>query len=467
MLQYILIITISSLVLIGGTANYYVSAQDSNYAEDDYGGGQDGFLKGEVTVFDDDYVVELFVSGLHFPTTIDFIGNDLLVLEKNTGKVIRINENGEMDKEPVLVVPVYSYDESGLLGIVTAANHVFLYFTESFEANDSQKPNKNTVYQYDWDGNNLTNPILIKELSADFWSHNGGVFAKGQNEEIYFVIGDDNKRTIFQNQPSVPSSNETGSIFKIYTDDDNRVELFAVGIRNSFGLAVDPVTGYLWQTENGMKAYDEINLVKNRFNSGWSMIMGPSNRTDGISDATFYERGIQSLEGFVYSDPKFSWHTTIGVTAIAFPDMTNFGKYQDWLFVGDFNNGRIYKFQLNSDRTEFIFSAPNLKDLVYDSDDKLNEILFAETFPGGVTDIKFGNDAMYVVSPFNHGSIYKIYPKQPIPPLSQTGLPDVPTLEIEDKSEEFPYAGIILAIIGAVIVGMLVSIKKKRKRLKN
>ena len=467
MLQWILFVAISSLILIGGITNYYVPAQTDDYAEDDANLRQDGFLKGELTVFDDDYTVELFANGLDFPTTIDFVGNDLLVLEKNTGKVIRINENGEIDKEPVLVVPVYNGNESGLLGIATEANHVFLYFTESFEESDPEKPNKNTVYWYDWDGNNLTNPILIKELSADFWSHNGGVFAKGQNEEIYFVIGDDNKRTIFQNDTSVPSSNETGSIFKIYTDDDNRVELFAVGIRNSFGLAVDPVTGYLWQTENGIRAYDEINLVKNRFNSGWSMIMGPSNRTDAINDVLFYERGIQSLEGFVYSDPKFSWHTTIGVTAIAFPDMTNFGKYQDWLFVGDFNNGRIYKFQLNSDRTEFIFSAPNLKDLVYDSDDKLNEILFAETFPGGVTDIKFGNDAMYVVSPFNHGSIYKIYPKQPIPPLSQTSLPDVPILEIEDKSEEFTYVGIILAIIGAVIVGMIVSVKKKRKRLKN
>ena len=356
MLQYILIITISSLVLIGGIANYYVPAQADDYAEDDANLRQDGFLKGELTVFDDDYTVELFANGLDFPTTIDFVGNDLLVLEKNTGKVIRINENGEIDKEPVLVVPVYNGNESGLLGIATEANHVFLYFTESFEESDPEKPNKNTVYRYDWDGNNLTNPILIKELSADFWSHNGGVFAKGQNEEIYFVIGDDNKRTIFQNDTSVPSSNETSSIFKIHTNDDNRVELFAVGIRNSFGLAVDPVTGNLWQTENGMKTYDEINLVESKFNSGWSAIMGPSNRIDAIINPVLYEQGIQSLEGFVYSDPEFSWYNAGGNTAVAFPDMTNFAKYQDWLFVGDFSNGTIYKFQLNSDRTEFIFS---------------------------------------------------------------------------------------------------------------
>ena len=386
-----------------------------------------------LTVFDDNYIVEKFVSGLDFPTTIDFVGNDLLVLEKMTGKVIRINENGEIDKEPVLVVPAAQDAEGGLLGIATTPNHVFLYFTEHRSTYYTHTPPKNTVYQYDWDGKNLTNPILIKELSADSPIHNGGVFAKGKNGEIYFVMGDDQKGTRTPNIPSNPtdlltkSTCCTGSIFKIHTDDNNRVELFAVGIRNSFGLAVDPVTGYLWQTENGVLVYDEINLVKNGFNSGWKSIMGPADRVDAWIDTS---DSIPPLQGFVYSDPEFSWHTTIGVTAIAFPDMNNFGNYQDWLFVGDINNGKIYKFHLNSDRTEFIFSTPNLRDLVYDGGDELNEIIFAEAFSGGITDIKFGNDAMYVVSPFDNGSIYKIYPKQ----------------------TPFPYAIILAGIVIAIII---------------
>ena len=140
------IYTDSWALIIG--INEYKHVKSLNYAEDDANLRQDGFLKGELTVFDDDYTVELFANGLNFPTTMDFVGNDLLVLEKNTGKVIRINENGEIDKEPVLVVPVYNGNESGLLGIATEANHVFLYFTESFEANDPQKPNKNTVYHF-------------------------------------------------------------------------------------------------------------------------------------------------------------------------------------------------------------------------------------------------------------------------------------------------------------------------------
>ena len=38
-----------------------------------------------------------------------------------------------------------------------------------------------------------------------------------------------------------------------------------------------------------------------------------------------------------------------------------------------------------------------------------------------------------------------------------------PILEIEETSEELPHAGIILTIIGAVLVGIIVSIRKKRK----
>ena len=50
---------------------------------------------------------------------------------------------------------------------------------------------------------------------------------------------------------------------------------FAYGIRNSFGLDFDPITGKLWDTENGEDVYDEINLVEAGFNSGWKAVIGP------------------------------------------------------------------------------------------------------------------------------------------------------------------------------------------------
>jgi len=369
----------------------------------------------EPIIYDDDYMVEKFATGLQYPTTMYFVGDDILVLEKNTGKVIRISDNGVLYNEPALDVPVIQDNEAGLLGIVYLSNHVYLSFTESlsgFDKRDRENA-RNAVYQYDWNGEKLTNPILIKELPGHLSSiHHGGIITTSLNNEIYFVIGDQEQRTTFQNIP-IDATYETGSIFKIDTESKNSVELFAVGIRNSFGLAVDPVTGYLWDTENGIDKFDEINLVKPGFNSGWISIMGPSYRVD----ADLSTLNQKPFENFVYSDPEFSWHVPVAPTAIAFPDKDSFERYSDWLFVGDYNNGRIYNFQLNSDRTGFVFYNQKLSDLVLDDNDEVDEILFAKGFQG-VTDIKFHDGAMYVVV-IGDGSIYKISPKNILPPLKQ------------------------------------------------
>ena len=407
----------------------------------------------EPIISDDNLIVKKFSTGLEYPTTMCFIGDDMLVLEKNTGKVIRIKDNGVHYNEPVLDVAVDAHWESGLLGITCISNHVFLYFSESESGSDTTKlhdqPMKNRVYRYDWNGEKLINPILIKELPGNLdggHRHNGGAMTN-QNNQIYFVIGDLGQRATFQNIPN-KTIYETSSIFKIDTESSNSVELFAMGIRNSFGLSVDPETGYLWDTENSAHHYDEINLVKSGFHSGWMHVMGPVDRDNPDIN------GIQTVpppfENFIYSDPEFSFERPVAVTAIEFPDGDSFEKYSDWLFVGDYNNGRIYKFQLNSERTGFIFSNPELSDLVLDDNDEIDEILFAEGFQT-ISDIEFHDDAMYVVSIFD-GSIYKIYE---------------PTVEEANKIvQEMILTLILVVIVIVVTVGVMIYVIR-RKRISN
>jgi glucose/arabinose dehydrogenase len=404
----------------------------------------------EPIISDDNLIVKKFSTGLEYPTTMCFIGDDMLVLEKNTGKVIRIKDNGVHYNEPVLDVAVDAHWESGLLGITCISNHVFLYFSESESGSDTTKlhdqPMKNRVYRYDWNGEKLINPILIKELPGNLdggHRHNGGAMTN-QNNQIYFVIGDLGQRATFQNIPN-KTIYETSSIFKIDTESSNSVELFAMGIRNSFGLSVDPETGYLWDTENSAHHYDEINLVKSGFNSGWMHVMGPVDRDNPDIN------GIQTVpppfENFIYSDPEFSFERPVAVTAIEFPDGDSFEKYSDWLFVGDYNNGRIYKFQLNSERTGFIFSNPELSDLVLDDNDEIDEILFAEGFQT-ISDIEFHDDAMYVVSIFD-GSIYKIYE---------------PTVEEANKIvQEMILTLILVVVVIFVTVGVMIYVIRRKR----
>ena len=54
--------------------------------------------------------------------------------------------------------------------------------------------------------------------------------------------------------------------------DDPLNKYYAYGIRNSFGIDFDPLTGNLWDTENGPDYGDEINLVRPGFNSGWKVV---------------------------------------------------------------------------------------------------------------------------------------------------------------------------------------------------
>jgi hypothetical protein len=78
------------------------------------------------------------------------------------------------------------------------------------------------------------------------------------------------------------SLNDTGVILRVKPLADNPFvaggeeagRYYAYGIRNSYGFDFDPVTGKLWDAENGEDVFDEINLVEPGFNSGWKSVMG-------------------------------------------------------------------------------------------------------------------------------------------------------------------------------------------------
>jgi hypothetical protein len=131
-----------------------------------------------------------------------------------------------------------------------------------------------------------------------------------------------------------------------------------IGIWNSFGIDFDPITGKLWDTENGVIFGDEINLVEPGFNSGWNKIDGIWLRGYPIEDtedrvATNQTKGL--LVDFngkgKYSSPEFTWFNDVGPTAIRFFNSDKLGnRYQDDIFVGDIMNGNIYHFELNKER---------------------------------------------------------------------------------------------------------------------
>ncbi len=402
--------------------------------------------------------------------------NTIMVLEKNEGTVRLISNGVLQKQPLLKINTVDKEAERGLLGIeilkedvnkgksglvnetfsfsnfTTTTHHysnngsnyfVYLYFSEKIgldednEDKNSSNITRNRVYKYSWDGSDsLKNPQLIMDLPAKIGPyHNGGKLKIGPDDQLYAVIGDlvtinnslqnrfdggnrtekpNNSSVILRIDPYTGFFSKDNPFSAYYYDNDLKALAFyyAYGIRNSFGMDFDPITGKLWDTENGEDKFDEINIVEPGFNSGWHKVMGPitKNYNASLSDLVMFN-------GSHYSDPVFSWYVPIGVTDIEFFKSEMLGKrYENNVFVGDINNGNLYFFEVNSSRSGFDFSK--VGDDGYDQ--RINEYqiasnktesdkhIFAEGFEGRITDIETGPDGYLYILTYMDGRIFRI-----------------------------------------------------------
>ena len=426
-------------------------------------------------------VEQIINRGFDDPTSMAFLGSDdILVLEKNTGKVQRIL-NGKILPEPLIDLNVANQAERGLLGIAIANDsvstqtgnirHVFLYYTESGGGRDGDDASKSTstgtagtsdtdngtratmrnrgvdtvspagnrLYRYDLDLNNnkLTNPLLLLNLPASpppgregtEKNHNGGKVLIGPDNNVYVGIGDvGGHRGQAENNPNGIAPDGTGGILRI-TQDGQIVDgpplgsdtiasslYYAYGMRNTFGMDFDPMTGNLWDTENGNTFGDEINLVQPGFNSGWSQVAGiwEAGSKPGPAIGADTNNPPKSLVTFdggkgVYRAPEFALLETIAPTALKFLNSDKLGsQYENTIFMGDVNLGNIYNFKLNEDRTGLVLDGP-LSDKVANAPAEMQQggIILGQGF-GVITDIQVGPDDGYLYILTLQGSLYRI-----------------------------------------------------------
>jgi glucose/arabinose dehydrogenase len=406
--------------------------------------------RGAITIDDPNLKYEVVASGLKSPTTMAFLGpNDILVNEKLNGTVQRIT-NGKIQPQPVLDVSVANKNERGMLGIAvvkpTSANnnsnnkssssptYVFVSYTETkVEGSDicpkpshcepGHDPLGNRLYRYELVNNKLVNPKLLLDLPAvPGPGHNAGKIIIGPDNNVYFTIGDVGYRSETQNFANKPNSNGTSAVYRI-TQDGNAVKgiigdkdildkYYAYGLRNSFGMDFDPVTGKLWDTENGAACCDEINTVQPGFNSGWRKVQGFW-EVKGNTHGNILENPTNLVDfggKGKYESPKFVWLNTTGPTAIKFLNSDKLGKqYQNDMFVADYHGGNIYHFKLNQNRTELVLNG-TLADKIANNAQELEDIKFVEGM-GAITDLQVSpyDGYLYAVS-ISGGKIYRILP---------------------------------------------------------
>ena len=449
--------------------------------------------------------VEVAASGLTEPTAIAFSGDsDFFVTEKSTGEVHHVVDG--VIGDPVLDLAVNFFDERGLLGIALHPEFadngfVYLYWTESGQGDsgdgmlgaDTDDPTTlpdlaNRVDRFTWDGSTLNWDLNLVKLRSNTLNtdtsgrirgnHDAGPLAFGADGKLFVIIGDQNQRTQLQNLPDAepPTDiNFTGVVLRLNDDGttpsdnpfydigadeggeagENIQMIWSYGVRNSFGLAVHPQTGALWQTENGDDSWDEVNILPAGSNSGWIQLMGPPERfaefkqlesdsPDGMDNPDFPPDQLAAdvdqardrmlvLDGSEYVAPVFAWKHPVAVTAIGFVTDDSLGASStDTAWLGTVLTDSLYRYPLAADGSGFDLAqdsglADRVDDNVQKGDIGESADYVVGTGFGVVTGIVHAPDGLVYVASLTGGSVYRIGPAGDVGGPASTSAPASPT----------------------------------------
>jgi len=258
---------------------------------------------------------QVVAVGASFPTALRFLPNgDILFTEKNTGNV-RIVDDGILLPTPVYHVDVNTGSERGLLGLAIDPDYanngwVYIYYTKT-------NGTENEVLRFTVTNNVGGSPTsIVPSLPANS-NHDGGRLEFGPDGKLYVTLGDVGTSSNAQSDGTpagkVLRYNPNGTI-----PADNPVggnPMFAKGLRNCFGLAIDPGSGTVFVSENGPGCGDEMNRVGSGLNYGWPIV--PCGGTQA---------------GFV--DPLYEFPVIVAPTGVA----VGTGAYSNSLLVGNFQS---------------------------------------------------------------------------------------------------------------------------------
>ncbi|MEX2619341.1 MAG: PQQ-dependent sugar dehydrogenase [Egibacteraceae bacterium] len=436
-----------------------------------------------VTLTDGALVAEVVTAELDQPTAVAFAQDDMLVTEKATGKV-RIVRDGEIVGDAIDLAVNY-FDERGLLGIAVhpdfpAEPFVYLHWTWTGEGEgddqllgaDSDEATSvpalgNRIDRFRWEDDALTFDRSLVEFPSHTLdtdtsgnvrgNHDAGPLTFGPDGKLYTMMGDQNLRGQLQNITDGPQADDehfAGVILRLNDDGtipednpffdagaevggevgENIQMIHTYGIRNSFGLAFEPGSGALWQTENGDDSWDEINVFDPGANSGWIQLMGPPERMadyrqmemdteDGLDnpefppsmlaeDAEGAQAAMFSLPGSVYAPPVLSYVYPPALTAIGFVGDDSLGEASErTAWVGTVLTDSLLRYPLAADGRSLELEG-GLADGVDDNEAKgdlgeSEEYVVGKGF-GTITDIQHGPDGGLYVLSISEGSLYRI-----------------------------------------------------------
>lgn len=276
-------------------------------------------------------------SGLRIPWDLDFAPDGRMFVTERAGNIL-VFESGQPNARRLanIAVPnVRAQGEAGLMGIAVDpdfARNGFVYVCASRTDEDEWR---NQVLRYRAQGNDLTlDRVLIRTGMRAANIHDGCRMVFGPDRKLYITMGDAAVRQLSQDLGSL-----NGKLLRINPDgsipEDNpimpgataRTAIYAMGLRNSQGLAFEPGTSRLFLVEHGSNVHDEINLIRPGGNYGWPVLEGPGGTDRGFIDP-LWSSGSSTIANsggaFVHGPQWGQWSGSLMVATLKERDLRRF-----------------------------------------------------------------------------------------------------------------------------------------------
>lgn len=334
--------------------------------------------------------------GLDHPWTVAILPDDSFLVTERSGNIRRIDASGHIS-EPLSGVPaVHARGQGGLLDLVLSPgfiNDKRVYFSYS-EPDGNGLAGTTVAHAVLGDvGLEEVTVIYRQEPKLQHDNHFGSRLAFDGRGHLFISQGDRTERIFAQHldklQGKVVRLHPDGSIpadNPFVNQADARPEIWSYGHRNSQGLAIDPRTGKLWESEHGPRGGDEINLPQPGKNYGWPLI------THGInySGQPIPEALGRAKEGL--EPPYHVWEKSPGLSGMAFYTGRPGSTWNDSLFLGS-------------------LAERNLIRLTLDGDAIVSEERLLGDVGERIRDVRVGADGnVYVVTDESNGKLLRIEP---------------------------------------------------------
>ncbi|NAY91524.1 PQQ-dependent sugar dehydrogenase [Muricauda sp. JGD-17] len=308
---------------------------------------------------------EVVFEGLNRPWSIAFLNEtEVLVTEKN-GDLVRVDLHSGT-KKTIAGFPsdltdsigaIHFGDNSGIFEILLHPEYEKnqkIYFSYTAKKRGVGKTTKFVQATLSKDSIYDLTTILVAEPYSNINYHYGGGMAIGADSKLYLTVGE---RLFWEHdEPEIPIAQNVadprGKIHRFNLDgsipNDNPdlgadavPSIFALGIRNTQGIALQPETGKLWFTEHGTIQGDEINILQAGSNYGWP------NRTTGRLRSKDYSP--PPIEDVVFTPPSWFWQHTVAPTGLCFYTGDEFPQWKNNLIVPGLSLGSLWRFRIQGD----------------------------------------------------------------------------------------------------------------------